>query len=181
VTTVSADRQSWPWPDSLDALSAAPDHHKLLLENGSVRVLDVRIPAGQFVPVHTHRWASVIFTVSAADFIRRDGPGERPPGHPRNALSFSASGRRVALAGAASFHRERRNLRDSPAQRRIRAFVGQCLAARGLASRIRKSGWRHTRFPVRRVFDIAGAMETLRHRNSREMFRIHLMDVNAHL
>jgi hypothetical protein len=47
VTTVSADRQSWPWPDSLDALSAAPDHHKLLLENGSVRVLDVRIPAAQ--------------------------------------------------------------------------------------------------------------------------------------
>jgi hypothetical protein len=75
-TVADVDRQVWPWPDSLDALVAAPDHHKLLLENESVRVLEVRIPAGEFVPVHTHRWPSVIFTVSAADFIRRDGQGK---------------------------------------------------------------------------------------------------------
>lgn len=72
----NADQQLWPWPDSLDALAAAPDHHKLLLENEQVRVLEVRIPPGQFVPVHTHRWPSVIFTLSAADFIRRDAGGK---------------------------------------------------------------------------------------------------------
>ena len=33
----------WSWPDELDALIAAPEHHKLLLENDSVRVLDTLI------------------------------------------------------------------------------------------------------------------------------------------
>ncbi len=76
VTIASTGEQSWPWPDSLDALIAAPDHHRLLLENEAVRVLEVHIPPGQFVPVHTHRWPSVIFTLSAADFIRRDAEGK---------------------------------------------------------------------------------------------------------
>lgn len=65
----------WPWPDSLDALVAAPNHHKLLFENERVRLLEVRIPAGAFVPVHTHRWPSAIYVASQSDFIRRDGEG----------------------------------------------------------------------------------------------------------
>jgi hypothetical protein len=76
VTIASAEQQSWPWPDSLDALNAVPDYHRLLLENDDVRVLEVHIPPGQFVPVHTHRWPGVIFTLAAADFIRRDGEGK---------------------------------------------------------------------------------------------------------
>ena len=32
-------------PDDLDALIAAPQHHKLLFENEFVRVLDAKIPA----------------------------------------------------------------------------------------------------------------------------------------
>ncbi len=65
----------WPWPDSLDALVAAPDHHKLLFENERVRLLEVRIPPGAFVPVHTHRWPSAIYVAAQSDFIRRDGEG----------------------------------------------------------------------------------------------------------
>jgi hypothetical protein len=65
----------WPWPDSLDALVAAPDHHKLLFENERVRLLEVRIPPGAFVPVHTHRWPSAIYVAAQSDFIRRDGDG----------------------------------------------------------------------------------------------------------
>ena len=76
MTVASAEEQLWPWPDSLDALLAAPDHHRLLLENDNVRVLEVHIPPGEFVPVHTHRWPSVIFTLAAADFIRRDAEGK---------------------------------------------------------------------------------------------------------
>jgi len=68
-------RELWPWPDSLDALIAAPDHHELLLENERVRVLRVHIAPGQFVPVHTHRWPSVINVLSPSDFVRRDGDG----------------------------------------------------------------------------------------------------------
>jgi hypothetical protein len=32
-------RTDWPWPHSLDALTAAPDQHSLLFENDHVRVM----------------------------------------------------------------------------------------------------------------------------------------------
>jgi hypothetical protein len=63
---------SWPWPDSLDALVAAPAHHTLLLENDRVRVVHTRIPPGALVPLHTHRWPAVAYVMSGSDFIRRD-------------------------------------------------------------------------------------------------------------
>lgn len=72
--TLSAD--GWEWPDSLDAVVAAPEHHVVLLENDRVRVLDARVEAGDTVPVHTHRWSGVQYVVSFADFVRRDGDGE---------------------------------------------------------------------------------------------------------
>jgi hypothetical protein len=65
----------WPWPDHLDAVIAAPKHHTLVLENERVRVLDTRIPPGDIVPVHTHRWPGVYSTVQFSHFIRRDGEG----------------------------------------------------------------------------------------------------------
>ncbi|HEX5431143.1 MAG TPA: hypothetical protein VFW83_04205 [Bryobacteraceae bacterium] len=65
----------WPWPDSLDAVIAAPRHHTLVFENERVRVLDTRIPAGDTVPVHTHRWPAVYYGIQTAHFIRRDGEG----------------------------------------------------------------------------------------------------------
>ena len=68
----TADSHLWPWPDSLDALTAAPEYHHLLLENEHVRVLEVRIRPGQIVPAHTHRWPSVAHVKSASDFLRRD-------------------------------------------------------------------------------------------------------------
>jgi quercetin dioxygenase-like cupin family protein len=64
------------WPDSLDALIAAPKHHTLLFQNDRVRVLETRIPRGDTTAVHTHRWASAIHTLSWSDFIRRDGNGK---------------------------------------------------------------------------------------------------------
>lgn len=66
----------WPWRDSLDALVAAADYHRLLFENERVRVLEVRIGPGQLVPVHTHRWPSAVYVMRASDFIRRDGDGK---------------------------------------------------------------------------------------------------------
>ena len=68
-------RSSWPWPDSLDALTAAPDHHTLLFENERVRVIRTRILPGQIVPVHTHRWPAVLSLSSWSDFVRRDPQG----------------------------------------------------------------------------------------------------------
>lgn len=65
----------WEWPDELDALVAAPEHHSLLLENERVRVLETLIPPGETTAVHTHRWPNVQYVVSSTDFIRRDGEG----------------------------------------------------------------------------------------------------------
>lgn len=65
----------WPWPDSLDAVTAAREYHRVLFENEHVRVLEVRIKPGQIVPVHTHRWPAAVYVISASDFIRRDENG----------------------------------------------------------------------------------------------------------
>lgn len=69
-------KQNWPWPDLLDAVVAAPGNHTVLFENDRVRVLQTRILPGQMVPVHTHRWPSVLFVLSLGDFIRRDHLGK---------------------------------------------------------------------------------------------------------
>jgi hypothetical protein len=62
----------WDWPDELDALTAAPGNHERLLENERVRVLLTTIPVGATTPVHTHRWPSVGYVLTATDFVRRD-------------------------------------------------------------------------------------------------------------
>jgi hypothetical protein len=63
------------WPDELDAIHAAPRHHRVLFENDRVRVLDTRISPGDTVPVHTHRWPAMLHLMSWSDFVRRDAEG----------------------------------------------------------------------------------------------------------
>ena len=72
VTTSSS---TWPWPDELDAMSAAPGFHTVLYEDERVRVLDGRVPPGATVPVHTHRWGGVLYVLATSDFVRRDPEG----------------------------------------------------------------------------------------------------------
>ncbi len=66
---------AWPWPEELDALTAAPRHHKLLFENDIVRVLDTSIPAGEKTEIHTHKWPASLYIVEWSDFIRYDMEG----------------------------------------------------------------------------------------------------------
>ena len=80
MTTMSSEqlgtpRQTWLWPDSLDALLAAPDNHTVLFENELVRVVHTRILPGQTVPVHTHRWPCVLFIMTWSDLVRLDPEG----------------------------------------------------------------------------------------------------------
>lgn len=63
------------WPAHLDALVAAPSHHRLLLENEHVRVLDTRIEPGDNTPVHTHQWPATHYVLGTSDFVRRDDAG----------------------------------------------------------------------------------------------------------
>jgi len=64
------------WPKEQDALVAAPHHHRVVLENDKVRVLDVTIAPGETEPLHTHRWPSVLYIMAASDFVDRDGNGK---------------------------------------------------------------------------------------------------------
>jgi len=64
-----------PWPEHLDAVVAAPLHHRALLENERVRVLDTTINPGETVPLHTHRWPAAYYILSTGDFVRRDASG----------------------------------------------------------------------------------------------------------
>lgn len=57
-------------------LTAAPVHHRLLIDNDSVRVLDVRIAPGDTVPAHQHNLPSVFITLSPADLVFRNLAGE---------------------------------------------------------------------------------------------------------
>ena len=65
-------------------LAAAPEHHKPLLENDFVLVLDVSIPAGATVPAHLHPWPAVFITLKPGHLVFRNLAGEvvreaRPP------------------------------------------------------------------------------------------------------
>ena len=53
-------------PDATDAVAAAPVHHKVVLENDVVRVLDVTVPLYSAEPPHTHFWPSVFFEQTSA-------------------------------------------------------------------------------------------------------------------
>jgi hypothetical protein len=70
-----AQATAWSWPESLDALAAAPETHRLLFENDAVRVLETQIAPGETTKLHTHRWPGVLYVISFGHFVRRDGEG----------------------------------------------------------------------------------------------------------
>jgi hypothetical protein len=47
-------------PDALDAAAVAPGTHKVLIDNDSIRILDVNLPAGAKEPAHSHVWPAII-------------------------------------------------------------------------------------------------------------------------
>ena len=48
-------------PDATDAVTAAPQNHKVILENDTVRVLEATVPLHTREVPHTHFWPSVFF------------------------------------------------------------------------------------------------------------------------
>ncbi len=72
----SAAEKPWPWPESADAVAAAPDSHEVLIDNESVRVLRVRIEPGEREPAHTHRWPSVMIVDGPARIRYYDADGK---------------------------------------------------------------------------------------------------------
>jgi quercetin dioxygenase-like cupin family protein len=62
--------------DALDAVLAAPRHHRVLLENAAVRVLETVIAPGERVDLHTHRWPAVYYFLETGEFVRRNARGD---------------------------------------------------------------------------------------------------------
>jgi hypothetical protein len=83
------------WPPELDALVASPQHHRLLMENEFVRVLDTYILPGEATNLHTHQWPASLYIVSWSDFIRYDEKG--------NIMVDSRMLARIPPAGSASW------------------------------------------------------------------------------
>jgi hypothetical protein len=55
----SNDSDPANWDPGLDAVVAAPRHHKVLFENENLRVLEVTLEPNDEEPIHHHRWPSV--------------------------------------------------------------------------------------------------------------------------
>lgn len=60
-TDTSSSSAKWVWPDSLDAMRAAPENHKLVYEDNDVRVLAVMLNGNKSEPIHTHKWKSIMW------------------------------------------------------------------------------------------------------------------------
>lgn len=70
------DSPTIPQPlDALDAVAAAPEHHKVLLEDDRVRVLETLIKPGEETAGHTHQWPGFLYVLSWSPFIRYDADG----------------------------------------------------------------------------------------------------------
>ena len=63
------------WPSELDAVLASPEHHRFLMENESVRVLETIIRPGETTALHTHQWPAATYFLSCSDMVRRDENG----------------------------------------------------------------------------------------------------------
>jgi len=57
VDSTSSDPSNWG--PALDAVVAAPAHHRLIYENDRLRVLEVTLEPEAEEPTHHHRWPSV--------------------------------------------------------------------------------------------------------------------------
>jgi hypothetical protein len=64
------------WLPDLDAVIAAPENHRVLLENDRVRVLEVVVRPGEVEPLHHHRWPSTLYITEAGHFVDRNADGE---------------------------------------------------------------------------------------------------------
>jgi hypothetical protein len=63
------------WPVSLDAVAAAPNNHRVVLDNDYVRGLDVTVAPGEREPLHAHCRASVMYVMHEGVYRDYDAEG----------------------------------------------------------------------------------------------------------
>ena len=64
---VNVAGSDWPWPDSLDAVKAAAENHRIVYEDDKVRILEVILWPNEFERLHTHKLQSVMFGSNNGD------------------------------------------------------------------------------------------------------------------
>lgn len=69
IQKANKSNADWIWPDSLDALVAAKDYHKLIFQTTDFRILEVTVPPGQLDPIHTHKGNSIVWVVNTAAIL----------------------------------------------------------------------------------------------------------------
>jgi hypothetical protein len=47
-------------PDARDAVAVSPDTHKVLIDNDTIRILDVNLPPGTKEPAHSRAWPAIL-------------------------------------------------------------------------------------------------------------------------
>lgn len=67
------------WNPKLDAPVAAPDNHKILYEDDSVRVLLVTVRPGEKEKIHDHPWPSILVVLGERNVEDFDAKGNRLP------------------------------------------------------------------------------------------------------
>ena len=68
------------WDPALDAVAAAPRHHKVIFENDKLRVLEVTLEPDDEEPLHHHRWPSIFVLDEVHGDIHDVSPtGEKLP------------------------------------------------------------------------------------------------------
>src|SRR5208282_3821707 len=81
------------FPDGFDAVQAAPKSHRVVFENSFARVLEVSVVSGETLPMHHHRWPSLLVSwdtggrsphvrYHTADGTVKDIPSTEDPVHP---------------------------------------------------------------------------------------------------
>jgi quercetin dioxygenase-like cupin family protein len=85
VAAVAASPQP---PDPLDPVRVAPDTHKVALDNGFVRVLDVHVPPGSVEPRHRHPHGLSVYFTDWDVKVTVDG-GKGPEVRQRKAGTFA--------------------------------------------------------------------------------------------
>ena len=72
----SAKASGCLWSAAQDAVQAAPQNHRVILENDKVRVLDVTVPPRTKESIHAHCWPSVLYVTEAGKYVDYDINGK---------------------------------------------------------------------------------------------------------
>ncbi len=56
-------------PENLDGVDAAPECHRVMYNEGGIRVLEVIVAAGQREPIHTHEYGAILIGLERARLL----------------------------------------------------------------------------------------------------------------